>query len=162
MAPPLFWSSCSKVKNDTNKHADKCLTWWKIVHQIASFKPILKKLQLLRRAHPPVRHPPALRKRDGRRCRAIFTSKNLPPPPLWKSFRRLWAPSGYLKSFVLSFLFFLFFFFCFSFLFFIFIFCCLSRGPLMLRGPWTLSTHATQSLRHWMRFRSYAILEVWS
>ena len=59
---------------------------------------------------------------------------------------RVRPPSGYLRSFVLSFFcFFFFFFFC--ILHFLFFF-CLSRGPLLLRGPWTLSTHATQSLRH--------------
>ena len=58
MAPPLFWPSCSKVKKNTaNRHAVKCLTWRKIVHQIASFKPTFsKKFQLLRGTHPP-RHP---------------------------------------------------------------------------------------------------------
>ena len=51
---------------------------------------------------------------------------------------RVGPPSGYLKSFVLPFLPFIFFFFLFySSLFF-----------LSLGGPWTLSTHATQSLRH--------------
>ena len=64
---------------------------------------------------------------------------------------------GYLKSFVLSFPFFpfLFFFFLFfSFLFFVLFFSSfssflsLSQGPLWLWGPWTLSAHATQSLRH--------------
>ena len=58
---------------------------------------------------------------------------------------RVGPPSGYLKSFVLSFLCFLSF--SFSFLFFMFFF-PLSRGPLQLWGPWTLSTYATQSLRH--------------
>ena len=52
------------------------------------------------------------------------------------------APSGYLKSFVLSFL---FLYFLFSFFFFS---SSLSLGPLYLWGPWTLSTHATQLLRH--------------
>ena len=60
-------------------------------------------------------------------------------------------PSRYLKSFVLPFLLFLFslfsffcFVFLFLFLFFLHFLFCLSLS----RGPWTLSTHATQSLRH--------------
>ena len=61
--------------------------------------------------------------------------------------------SRYLKSFVLSCLFFLCFFsfFPFFFLFFssLFVFVSLSVASLA-PGPWTLSTHATQSLRHWL------------
>ena len=53
-----------------------------------------------------------------------------PRPGIWKvSF-----PLSFFFSFLPSF----FFFFFVSFL-----------GPLWLRGPWTLSIHATQSLRHW-------------
>ena len=75
-----FWLSCSKVRNWANTHAIECLTWWKIVHQIASFKPyIFKKPQLLR-GHIPPQTPPASRKHNGRHWRAIFYFKtNLHP-----------------------------------------------------------------------------------
>ena len=54
------------------------------------------------------------------------------------------APSGYLKSFALSFLFFLFF----SILHFLFFFFFLSLSLGAPLASWTLSTHDTQSLRH--------------
>ena len=86
VAPPLFWPSCSKVKKKyLNKHVVNCLTWWKIVHQIASFEPTFsKKLQLLRWAHPPS-NTPLLRASATAGANAPFlTSKNLPPPPTLK------------------------------------------------------------------------------
>ena len=51
-APPLFWLSCSKVRKWANTHAIECLTWWKIVHQIASFKPYIFKKSNFWGAHP--------------------------------------------------------------------------------------------------------------
>ena len=64
-------------KKRPNRHAVKCLTWWKIVHQIASFKTTFsKKLQLLRGAHPPQTPPPASHKRD----RFFYFQKFGPPP----------------------------------------------------------------------------------
>ena len=49
-----------QVKNADIRHAVKCLTWWKIVHQIASFKHTFsKKLQLLR-GHIPPQTPPCI------------------------------------------------------------------------------------------------------
>ena len=100
MAPPLFWPSCSKVKKRPNRHTVKCLTWWKIVHQIASFKPI----HFQKRSTSPLRHPPASRKRDGRRRRAIFYFKTPPltleidPPPMRQSKQEIYKLEFVLKE----------------------------------------------------------------
>ena len=50
------------------------------MHQIASFKTTFSKKLLLLRGHIPLRHPPASRKRDGRRLCAIFYFKKNGPP----------------------------------------------------------------------------------
>ena len=62
------------------------------MHKIAPFKTTFSKKLLLLGGTSPLRHPPASRKRDGRRLRAIFNFQNL-APPLWKPFRRLWCTS---------------------------------------------------------------------
>ena len=49
---------------------------------------IFKKAPTYEGCISPLRHPPAPRKRDGRRWRAIFDFQKY-GPPLWKSFRRL-------------------------------------------------------------------------
>ena len=71
---------------------------------------------------------------------------------------RVGTPSGYLKSFVFfSFLHFFLFYSSFSFLF---SFLSLSSVVAPLApGPWTLSTHATQSLRHCWDIQKYSFSE---
>ena len=91
--PPLFWPSCSQVEKHLNKHAVKCLTWWKTVHQIASFEPTFsKKLQLLRGPHPP-QTPPcvAQARRLALTCHSWLPKICHPPPHFARLFRHLWA-----------------------------------------------------------------------
>ena len=78
--PSIFLTVLFQNKRHPNRHAVKCLTWWKIVHQIASFKTTFsKELPLLKGATSPLRHPPVSHKHDGWWL-AIFYYQNLAPP----------------------------------------------------------------------------------
>ena len=71
----------------------KCLTRWKIVHQITSFMTTFEKeLQLQRGAHSPFTHT-LCRTSATASTDAPFLTSKIWPPPLWKLFRHLWCIS---------------------------------------------------------------------
>ena len=85
MAPPLFdcpvLPACSTVKDTLVDMLLKCLTWWKIVHQIASFIDLrlhFQKSSNFWGGHIPPQTPPCI------------TQARRPHVPFWTS--KIWPP----------------------------------------------------------------------
>ena len=81
--PSTFLTILFSSKRHPSRHAVRCLTWWKIVHQIASLKTTFSK-----KAPTSEGATPASRKRDARTGAnapvliTIFLLQNFAPPPL--------------------------------------------------------------------------------